>query len=273
MIWIKRLAWLLGAIVALVVIALIGVYVVTSVRMNKRYDVAARLVPVPADSAGIARGFHLALAIGKCLGCHGEDFGGTLLGDSFIFGRLAASNLTTGKGGVGPLYDDAMLARAIRHALRHDGTPLLVMPSEAFQYLSDDDAGALVGYIRSLPPVDPADPVDQVGPLARVLSLLTPLSADSSPGRGSRPGPSEVNAGGTVTGLWEIPRRCRWLPGCHGPGLSGGNLGPGKPASNLTAGRDRHLVRGRFRARPSRRKRPVGADIDSLSMPWPEAGR
>ena len=109
MIWIKRLAWLLGAIVALVVIALIGVYVVTSVRMNKRYDVAARLVPVPADSAGIARGFHLALAIGKCLGCHGEDFGGTLLGDSFIFGRLAASNLTTGKGGVGPLYDDAML--------------------------------------------------------------------------------------------------------------------------------------------------------------------
>ena len=57
-------------------------------------------------------------------------------------------------------------------------------------------------------------------------------------------------------------------------------MGPAYQAETRTrearpsdAGRDRHLVRGRFRARPSRRKRPVGADIDSLSMPWPEAGK
>ena len=273
MIWIKRLAWLLGAIGALVVIALIGVYVVTSVRMNKRYDVAARSVPVPAESAGIARGFHLALAIGKCLGCHGEDFGGTLLGDSFIFGRLAASNLTTGKGGVGPLYDDAMLARAIRHALRHDGTPLLVMPSEAFQYLSDDDAGALVGYIRSLPPVDREIPSTRVGPLARVLSLLTPFPLIPArvvdharvPPKSMPEEPSPVygkylaDVGGCT--------------GCHGPGLSGGNLGPGKPASNLTPAGIGTWSEADFVRALREGKRPVGADIDSLSMPWPEAGK
>ncbi len=77
MIWLKRLAWLLGVVVALLVVALVGVYAVTSVRMNKRYEVAARPVPVPADSAGIARGRHVAIAIGKCVACHGEDFGGT----------------------------------------------------------------------------------------------------------------------------------------------------------------------------------------------------
>jgi len=273
MIWIKRLAWLLGAIVALLVIALIGVYVVTSTRMNKRYDVAARPVPVPADSAGIARGRHLAVAIGKCVSCHGADLGGALLSDNFLFGRLTASNLTTGKGGIAARYDDAHLARAIRHALRHDGTPLRVMPSEAFQYLADDDAGALVAYIRSLPPVDRELPTTRVGPLARILWLLTPFPL--IPARlvdHARVPPVSMPEAPT-------PAYGKYLAdvggctGCHGPGLSGGNVGPGKPASNLTPAGIGTWSEADFVRALREGKRPVGADIDSLSMPWPEAGK
>ena len=273
MIWIKRLAWFVGAVVALLLIALIGVYAVTSMRMSKRYDVAARPVPVPADSVGIARGAHIAVAIGKCVGCHGEDFGGSLLGDSFIFGRLAASNLTSGRGGVGPLYDDEHLVRAIRHAIRHDGTPLRVMPSEAFQYLSDEDAGALVAYIHSLPPVDREFPPTRVGPLARVLSLLTPFPL--IPARvvdHTRVPPKSMPEAPTpVYGKYLAD--VGGCTGCHGPGLSGGSLGPGKPASNLTPAGIGTWSESDFVRALRQGKRPVGADIDSLSMPWPEAGK
>ena len=273
MIWIKRLAWLLGAIVALVVIALIGVYVVTSVRMNKRYDVAARSVPVPADSAGIARGRHVAIAIGKCVTCHGDDLGGRLLDENFLFGRLVASNLTSGQGGVGPLYDDAKLARAIRNAVRHDGKPLRVMPSEAFQYLSDEDAGAVVAFIRSLPPVDRELPSMRVGPMARVIALMTsfPLVPARVVDHARVPPVSMPEAPTAAYGKYLAD--VGGCTGCHGPGLSGGNLGPGKPASNLTPAGIGTWSEADFVRALREGKRPVGADIDSLSMPWPEAGK
>jgi mono/diheme cytochrome c family protein len=273
MIWIKRLAWFLGAVMALLLIALIGVYAVTSMRMSKRYDVAALPVPVPSDSAGIARGRHIATAIGKCVVCHGEDFGGVVLDDNFVFGRLVASNLTSGKGGVGALYDDATLARAIRHAVRHDGKPLRVMPSEAFQYFSDEDAGALVSYIRSLPPVDRELPSIRVGPMVRIISLMTTFPL--VPARvvdHSRVPPASMPEEPT-------PAYGKYLAdvggctGCHGPGLSGGKLGPGKPASNLTPAGIGTWTEADFVRALREGKRPVGADIDSLSMPWPQAGK
>jgi mono/diheme cytochrome c family protein len=273
MIWLKRFAWFLAAVVGLLVLALIAVYVVTSLRMNKRYEVVARPVPVPADSAGIARGRHIAVAIGKCTGCHGQDFSGALLGENLLFGRLVASNLTTGKGGVAARYDDAHLARAIRHALRHDGTPLRVMPSEAFQYLADDDVGALVAYIRSLPPIDRELPTTRVGPLPRILSLLTPFPL--IPARvvdHARVPPASMPEAPT-------PAYGKYLADvggctvCHGPGLSGGGMGPDKPASNLTPAGIGTWTEADFVRALREGKRPVGADIDSLSMPWPEVGK
>jgi len=273
MIWIKRLAWFMAAVVMLLVVALIGVYVVTSVRMNKRYDVAARPVPVPADSAGIARGRHVAIAIGKCVTCHGEDFGGIVLNERFLFGRLVASNLTSGMGGVGPLYDDAKLARAIRHAVRHDGTPLRVMPSEAFQYLSDEDVGALVAYIRSLPPVDRELPPMKVGPLVRVISLMTtfPLVPASVVDHERVPPASMPEEPTPAYGKYLAD--VGGCTGCHGPGLSGGNIGPGKPPSNLTPAGIGAWSEADFVRALREGKRPVGADIDSLEMPWPQAGK
>ena len=273
MIWIKRLAWFLGAVVVLILLALAGVYVVTSSRMSKRYDVAARPVPVPADSAGIERGRHIAIAIGKCVTCHGDDLGGSVLGENVLLGRLVASNLTRGKGGVGERYDDAALARAIRHALRHDGTPLRVMPSEAFQYLSDEDVGALVAYLRSLPPVDRELPPLRVGPMARVLSLMTTFPL--IPARvvdHARVPPASMPEGITVE-YGKYLADVGGCTGCHGPGLSGGSIGPGKAPSNLTPAGIGTWTEADFIRALREGKRPVGAEIDSLEMPWPQAGK
>lgn len=272
MIWVKRFFYVIGGFLLLIVLAIGVVWVITSLRLRKQYDVAAVPVPVPTDTMGVAWGRHIAMAIGKCAECHGDDMSGDLMADDFIFGRLAAPNLTPGLGGLGQRYDDHTLARAIRHGLNPEGKPLIFMPSEAFQYLSDEDVGALVAYIRALPPVDKTHPTQRVGPLARVLSVLTgfPLV----PARlvdHARPHPQSVRADST-------PEYGKYLAdvggctGCHGPGLSGGAMGPGKPASNLTpAGIGTWTEADFFRALREG-KRPSGTPIDSLSMPWKRAG-
>ena len=38
---------------------------------------------------------------------------------------------------------------AIRHGVRPDGTPLLFMPSTEFYFLSDEDLGAVIAFIKS----------------------------------------------------------------------------------------------------------------------------
>ena len=273
MIWVKRFFYVIGGLILLLLVSLGVIWAVTSVRMAKRYDVAARPIRVPTDSAGIARGRHFAFAIGKCVDCHGQDLGGQLIGDNFIFGRLVATNLTSGQGGRASLYDDPTLARAIRHGINQDGKPLRVMPSEAFQYLSDDDAGALVAYIRSLPPVDRQLPFTRIGPLARVLSLLTtfPLIPPRVVDHQRVPPVSMPESTSVEYGKYLAD--VGGCTGCHGPGLSGGSLGPGKPASNLTPAGIGTWTEADFVRALREGKRPVGADIDSTAMPWRLAGQ
>jgi hypothetical protein len=44
--------------------------------------------------------------------------------------------------------------RAIRHGVNPEGLSLLVMPATAFWHFSDDDLGAIISYLKALPPVD-----------------------------------------------------------------------------------------------------------------------
>lgn len=268
--WVRRLLWLVAGVAGLLVGGLLIIWAVTSTRMAKTYHVPAKPVMVASDSASIARGRHLAVAVAKCTECHGDDLGGQILTDDFMFGRLASANLTP--AGLGTRYDDATLARAIRHGLNPQGKPLLFMPSEAFQYLSDDDVGALVGYIRSVPPVNTTHPKPRIGPVPRIISLFTtfPLISarmvnhDLEPPR-SMPEDSSVAYGKYLANVGGCT-------GCHGPGLSGGKVGPGKPASNLTpAGIGTWTEQDFFRALREG-KRPVGAPIDSVDMPWKRSG-
>ena len=100
----KVLKWagiLLGGFVGLIVTAIVVMYFVGGAQLKEKYDIQPAAVPVPTDEAAIARGRHLATSIGGCTECHGTALEGKVMDDDPVFGRIAGSNLTSGKGGIG----------------------------------------------------------------------------------------------------------------------------------------------------------------------------
>lgn len=266
----------LVAVVTTVVLALGAVYGVSEARMRKTYDVQPAAFAIPAGADAIRRGEHIAVTRG-CTDCHGADLGGTVFIDEAPVARLAATNLTRGKGGVGGARSDTDWVRSIRHGIAPDGRPLLFMPSHEFNPLSDEDVGALIAYIKSVPPVDSDLPENRVGPMGRVLYLagqvpLVPAELiDHAAPR--RPAPA---AGPTAEYGAYMATGCT---GCHGPGYSGGKI-PGTPpdwlpAANLTpdpeTGLGKWTEQDFFRALREG-KRPDGSSIDEL-MPWKATAR
>jgi len=53
-----------------------------------------------------------------------------------------------------------------------DGTPLLFMPSVEFYFLSDEDLGAVIAYVKSAPPMDNVLPPSSVSPLGRLVMMV-----------------------------------------------------------------------------------------------------
>jgi cytochrome c553 len=239
----KGAGYTLAGLVALVVVALGGVYGFAEWRMSRTYAVPAidaayadaRPVALASDRELVERGRHVA-AIRACNDCHGADLGGNVMADDFAFGRITASNLTAGRGGVGATFTDADWDRAIRHGVRPDGKGLLVMPSYEYHGMSDDDFRALVAYLRTVPPVDREVPADRVGPIGRFLVATNAFPAwsaaliDHAAARPEAPAPGPTAAYGAYLAV-----TCH---GCHGPELTGRALPgvpPGTPESaNLT---------------------------------------
>ena len=155
--WVRRLAAALGVLATLVVAFVAIVWLVSSRQIAQTLQVEPRplTVPVTRDSVALARGAHLADAIGGCADCHGEDLGGQVFIDDPGLGRVVAPNLTP--GGRLASWSDADLVRAIRHGVSKDGRRLLIMPSEEYNHLSDEDAAALIAYLRSRPAVRRGD--------------------------------------------------------------------------------------------------------------------
>jgi cytochrome c553 len=266
--WLRWIGYSLLGLLALVGVALAVVYVVTSGRMGRTYRFPHTDVRAARDSAAMARGRHLVEVIGKCAGCHGADYGGNVISDNVPFGRLAAANLTPGRGGIGD-YSDADLERAIRHGVGRGGRPLVFMPAEAYSVLSDGDLAALLGYLRALPPVDRTAPPPRIGPLPRVLYLVGnfPLLAveviDHS-ARRADPDPADTVEYGrylaTIGG-------CR---SCHGMSLKG-DANPDAPAidrERLAAWTEADLFRALREGR-----RPDGTVLDPEKMPWVRSGQ
>jgi cytochrome c553 len=272
MIWLKRLMYLVAGLVLLLLLAGAAVYIIVGLRLGKHYDIATASIVVPTDSAAIARGQHLATAVGKCTLCHGEDLGGKVLADNYLFGRFVAANLTAGKGGVFSRNDAVTIGRAIREGLRRDGTPLIFMPSNSYHAMSDADVGAIIAYLRSRPQVDHTLPGSRVGLLARALSLFTEFPL--IPARlidHAIPPPPEV-AGGSPKDYGEYLVQIGLCTACHRSNLSGGG-GPEGRSSNLTPAGIGTWTEADFIRALREGKRPVGPLIDSTLMPWRLAGQ
>ena len=195
----KVLKWigiLLGLLVGLIVLTIGVIYAITQARLNKTYSIQVEPISISTDAATIERGQHVAV-IRFCTECHGANMAGRMFFDDPVIGRIATTNLTSGKGGVGGELRDEDWVRAIRHGIRPNGKPLLIMPAGEFYYLSDADLGAVIAYVKSLPPVDNELPANKIGPLFRVAMVfmdVVTLPAEVIDHGASRPIAPEVGA-------------------------------------------------------------------------------
>jgi mono/diheme cytochrome c family protein len=265
--WIRWTGRALAGVVLLVAFAVGTIYFVTTRHMRETYELPISPVGAAADSASLERGPHLVEAIGKCQECHGADRGGEMWVDAPAFGRLAGSNLTPGRGGIGDLTD-ADLERALRHGVGGDRRPLIFMPSEAFAALGDRDLAAMLGYLRTLPPVHRELPEPTVGPVGRTLYLVgnLPLLPVRLIDHGA-PHPDRIPSMTAEYGEYLATiGGCR---GCHGLALAG-DANPDAP--DLTVGRLGGWTEQDFFASLRRGKRPDGSVIDPERMPWVRSG-
>jgi mono/diheme cytochrome c family protein len=240
----KILKWIgivLGSLIGLLVLAFAVLYVVGTVQWNRlhgAYEVPAETITVPTDQASIVYGEHVA-TIHMCRHCHMDNLSGQTAGAPAIL-TLSVPNLTSGAGGVGVTNTDEDWVRAIRHGVGHDSRGLVLMPSRVFYYLNDDDLGALVAYLKSLPPIDNEQPKTDLGPIGRVMLALGQLPPEIVPNvtvidhyatRPATPGP-----GVTVEYGEYLAHICAL---CHGPNLNGQTVregGNAYVALNLTRG-------------------------------------
>ena len=226
----------LASVVVLALLAVGLVYTLSEIRFNRKYEVQVGNVTIPTDAESITYGEHIA-SIRGCKACHGADLSGEIEFQDPLVGTIANANLTGGVGSEVVNYTVEDWDRSIRHGVGPDGKPLLIMPSNQHYVMSDEDLGALLAYIQSLPPVDHELPDLKLALLPRTMYIAGPMDflvpaelidhdavRPPAPTRGV-----SAEYGAYLAGLCTL---------CHGPGLSGGQI-PGTPpdeppALNLT---------------------------------------
>lgn len=235
-------------------------------RLHAKYDFTFQPSPVPQTSeAVVAQGKHLATTRG-CTDCHGADLAGKTVMNNFPMGLINAPNLTHGKGGLPTTYTDKDWERAVRHGVGANLRPLYLMPSTDYAPLSESDMGALIAYLKSLPPVDRSMEPLKLGPVARALLAFGKirLSADLIPHADLKP---SVAAPAVTADYGKyLATSCT---GCHRTNFSGGKIAGGDPrwpaAANLTPAPEGRLTKWSqddfFKALRTG-KRPDGTEIN-----------
>lgn len=164
----KILAVLLGLV--LVVIAGLGIYM-AAYRPDQRPASPERVEITPAR---VERGRYLVHHVTDCFGCHADrDWtryagpvqgtpgagGGCLTAEMGAPGLVCAPNITPDREtGIGA-WTDGEILRALREGVGRDGDALFpLMPYEEYRRMSDEDARAVVAYLRTVKPVRSAPP-------------------------------------------------------------------------------------------------------------------
>ena len=235
----KVLGIIVGGLCVVLLIGAAAAWAVSSRAINKTYQPEVAAVALTSDSATIERGRHIGIAITKCVDCHGDDLGGTMIIDDGAFARVAAPNITRGAGGRTASYTDQDWVRTIRHGVKPDGHSVVVMPAEAYTHLSDADLAAVIAWARSVPPVDRTWPAARYGPVSRMLitfgklPVFTASLIDQSRAN-VQPAPA-ADTTAAYGGYLTLIGGCR---ACHGMAMSGSleAVGPpgSPPAANLT---------------------------------------
>jgi mono/diheme cytochrome c family protein len=204
-----------GSFAGLALLAATGLYVQSERILDRTYDVPLRPFAAPTDSAAIVEGQRLATMYGCYDGCHGKGFDGGVFWDEPGIAHIVAPNLTR----TARTHTDAELERVIRHGVRKDGRSTFAMPSASFHSLTDADLGAILAFLRSVPPTDGPEAVLRAGPMGRlglVLGEFPPQVADIDHAAARNPNPAA--RGPEARGRYLAVTLCSE---CHGLDLRG----------------------------------------------------
>jgi mono/diheme cytochrome c family protein len=268
----KWVGIVLGSLVGLLLIVGGVLFLMGNARLNKTYNFPATDLEIHTDAESIAYGKHRVESL--CAGCHGTDLGGLENWfDGGPLGTIDSANLTSGEGGIGNEYSTEDYVRAIRHGIDQDGKPIFMVAVVSTAYLSDEDLGSIIAYVKTVPPVDRVLAGEQFTPLAKILlaaGVLPNLPVEdvnhevhvSAPERGA-----SAEYGEYMVNIND----CRL---CHGPELNGGpfpdptitrispNLTPGGEPGFWTEEQFINTIRTGVN--------PNGHELDPELMPWKE---
>jgi hypothetical protein len=174
----KIMKWIgivISGLIGLILLTSLVLYPIGKKKLTRSYpNIRIESVKIPTDSNAIARGKHVSV-IWACTNCHSEDLGGKLFtrdpigGTIPTLGSIPASNLTSGKGGIGKYYTDIDWIRSIRHGVKPNNKP------EIFMYvttMSDQDLGDLIAYLKQTPPIDTDSSAIRYGPIIPIACAL-----------------------------------------------------------------------------------------------------
>jgi len=264
--WIKWLAAGLGLVVVLVAgAAVVGTQLAERKRM-RQVSVTVQPVAYASDTQALERGRYLFQSRG-CAECHGANGGGRDFVNDGKGTRIAGPNITP--GGVVAGYQPEDWVRTIRHGVKPNGRPALIMPSEDYNRFTNEDLAALVAHVRSLPPQNPRAAVIELPLPAWVLYGFGAIPDAAQRIDHSLPPSTPVAAAVTVQHGAYVANMCI---GCHGEKLSGGKIPGGPPdwpaAANITPGEGSAMVRykdaAQFMAMMRSGKRPDGSAIQVM---------
>jgi mono/diheme cytochrome c family protein len=268
--WVKRTS------IALVTLAICGVGTVVigkavgERKLVRTISVAVTPVAVRADAAQIEQGRYLFSTRG-CADCHGANGAGKIVikdGPMLIM----SPNITAGANSVTTAYKIEDWVRTVRHGVKPNGTPVMIMPSEDYNRLTDDDMAAVIAYVKQMPPAAGSEPVIQLPTPVKVLYAFGVVQDAAEKINHNLPPPTPVAAAVTVEHGAYVANTCM---GCHGARLSGGKI-PGAPptwpaTANLTPGKGsvmpRYATPQQFMATLRSGLRPDGTPISSV-MPF-----
>jgi len=270
----KFLKWAAIVLGSLIVIVVITAFLLANHLDNMRkqkFVVGDSRIPIPSDSASVARGSYWAHA--TCGNCHGSDFSGSDFFNDPKLGYIHALNLTPGKGGIGATYSDEDWIRAIRHGVRKGGGGIMIMPTENFTNWGDDDLACIVAFLKTLPPVDQEWAPPHFTFMTRVIAgaggfgVLYPASIIDHTKLNGKTAPAE----GATTEYGTYLVKVTGCRSCHGEQLNGAQPGdPNSPFSpNISpGGKLGNWTNAQFIQTLRTGVDPDGRTLNPKFMPW-----
>lgn len=273
--YLRVAAWSLAGVVVAAAGVVYGAMLIGDQKAGR--TIAVRIAPVAYrdDAASIAQGKYLFESRG-CMACHGAAAGGRQVFDDPGGLQVRAPDLTRGNPEIAR-YEPIDWVRSIRHGIAPSGRPLLVMPSEDYNRLSDDDLAALVAYLRSLPAGLGAPAEIRMPWFVRAMYGAGFIRDAASKIDHQLPPTPAIEPSVTAQYGGYVANACQ---GCHRADLRGGKI-PGAPPDWPPAADLRPLSGGAmaryghaaaFIAMMRSGKRPDGSPISTV-MPFDSFGR